>query len=178
MHWTRCRDVCTQFAAAPILSAGRVAGAVVLGSSLADVVVSFNRLSGAGLGVLIPKESGAAGSADGKLLPRLGYQVLGLSSAERNLPLLQELTALPAPPGGVTWLLLSHDDRQFELSFLALDATDGAAAPALLVVIDDLTQPLEDLGKSVWSRLQGELLASLVSLLLLALLVHAPLSSA
>ena len=175
MRWTRCRIVCTQFAAAPILSAGRVAGAVVLGSSLADVVVSFNRLSGADLGVLIAKASGTTGSADGKLLPRLGYQVLGLSGAERNLPLLQELTALPELPGGVAWVLLSHADRQFELSFLALDATDGAAAPALLVVIDDLTQPLEDIRKSVWSRLQGELLASLVSLLLLALLVHAPL---
>jgi hypothetical protein len=50
-----------------------------------------------------------------------------------------------------------------------------AAAPALLVVIDDLTQALADIRKSVWSRLQGELLASLFSLLLLALLVHAPL---
>jgi hypothetical protein len=61
MHWTRCEEVCTQFAAAPILSAGRVAGAVVLGSSLADVVVSFHRLSGADLGVLIP--AGRPGAA-------------------------------------------------------------------------------------------------------------------
>jgi hypothetical protein len=54
MHWTRCEQLCTQFAAAPILVAGRVAGAVVLGTSLADVVVSFHRLSGADLGVLVP----------------------------------------------------------------------------------------------------------------------------
>ncbi|MCP5247473.1 MAG: EAL domain-containing protein [Candidatus Accumulibacter sp.] len=171
MHWTRCQQRCTQFAAAPILSAGQVAGAVVLGSSLADVVVSFNRLSGADLGVLVPAANGEGKNA----LRELGLQVIGLSGAERNLPLLQQLTALPPMPGGSAWRLLSHDGKQFELSFIAIDAADGAAAPALLVVIDDLTQALADIRKSVWSRLQGELLASLLSLLLLALLVHAPL---
>ncbi|MCX7195978.1 MAG: hypothetical protein NTV37_08905, partial [Proteobacteria bacterium] len=39
MHWTHCRQTCTQFAAAPILSAGQVAGVVVLGSSLTEVIV-------------------------------------------------------------------------------------------------------------------------------------------
>ncbi|WP_313951731.1 EAL domain-containing protein [Accumulibacter sp.] len=171
MQWTRCEQVCTQFAAAPILSAGRVAGAVVLGSSLADVVVSFHRLSGADLGVLIP-----GGNREGKnVLSDLGLQVIALSSAERNLSLLHQLTAVPPLPGGRAWRLLSHDEKQFELSFLALDAPDGGASPALLVIIDDLTQALADIRKSVWSRLQGELAASLFSLLLLALLVHAPL---
>ncbi|WP_300453756.1 EAL domain-containing protein [Accumulibacter sp.] len=176
MHWTRCRrELCTQFAAAPVLFAGQVAGAVVLGSSLADVVVSFNRLSGADLGVLIPKENAPAASTDRNHLPKIGYQVLGLSSAERNLPLLQQLTTVPALPGGRAWGVLTYGEQQFELSFLVLDSLDGAASPPLLVVIDDLTQPLADIRKSVWSRLQGELLASLLSLLLLALLVHAPL---
>ena len=91
MHWTRCEHVCTQFAAAPILSAGKVAGAVMLGSSLADVVVSFHRLTGADLGVLVP-----AGNSTGEnLLPAIGLQAIGLSSAERNLPLLRHLSALP-----------------------------------------------------------------------------------
>lgn len=175
MHWTRCRDVCTQFAAAPILSSGQVAGAVVLGSSLADVVVTFNRLSGADLGVLIPKEFTTAHPGDRNLLPALGYQVLGLSSAERHLPLLHELTEVPPWVDGRARSMLSHGGQQFELSFLTLATADGAASPALLVVIDDLTQALADIRSSVWSRLQGELLASLLSLLLLALLVHAPL---
>ncbi|WP_291992211.1 EAL domain-containing protein [Candidatus Accumulibacter sp. ACC003] len=171
MQWTRCQDRCTQFAAAPILSAGQVAGAVVLGSSLADVVVSFFRLSGADLGVLVP-----AVSPEGKnILPHLGLRAIGLSSAERNLPLLEQLSEVPPMPGGRAWRLLSYGGRQFELSFMALDALDGASSPALLVVIDDLTQALADIENSVLNRLWGELLASLFSLLLLALLVHAPL---
>jgi hypothetical protein len=52
LNWMHCRQTCMQFAAAPILSAGQVAGVVVLGSSLSEVIVSFNRLSGADLGVL------------------------------------------------------------------------------------------------------------------------------
>jgi diguanylate cyclase (GGDEF)-like protein/PAS domain S-box-containing protein len=171
MHWTRCGQVCTQFAAAPILSAGRVAGAVVLGSSLADVVVSFHRLSGADLGVLVPVAEPAGKNA----LPALGLQVIGLSNTERNLPLLQQLTALPPLRGESVWRRLSYHDRQFELSFLTLAPSVEGQSSALLVVVDDLTQALADIRKSVWNRLRGELLASLLSLLLLALLVHAPL---
>ena len=175
MPWTRCRKRFTQFAAAPILSAGRVAGAVVLGSSLADVIVSFNRLSAADLGVLVPTGTLLGLPADKNFLPRLGLQVIGLSSAERNLPLLQQVEEIPPMPGGSAWRLLSYDGGQFELSFLALDTPLDASSPAIMVVIDDLTQALDDIRKSVWNRLRGELLASLLSLLLLALLVHAPL---
>ncbi len=172
VHWTHCATVCTQFAAAPILSGGRVAGAVVLGSSLADVVVSFSRLSGADLAVLVPRAEGAAMAGE-RALPQLGYHVLGLSRAERNLPLLHRLTALPDLPGGRAWQLRSSGEEDFELSFLSF--TTGGEVSPLLVVIDDVTQPLADIRASVWKSLRGELLASLLALLLLALLVHAPL---
>ncbi|WP_169065518.1 MULTISPECIES: bifunctional diguanylate cyclase/phosphodiesterase [Candidatus Accumulibacter] len=171
MHWTRCEQLCTQFAAAPILVAGRVAGAVLLGTSLADVVVSFHRLSGADLGVLVPVAMPAGNNA----LSALGMQVIGLSNAERNLPLLQQLTALPLLRGESAWRKLLYGGREFELSFLALDARDDAQSSALLVVVDDLTQARADIDKSVLDRLLGELAASFFSLLLLALLVHAPL---
>lgn len=172
MHWTRCVSQCTQFAAAPILAKGHVAGAVVVGSSLADLVVSFNRLSGADLGVLTPASQAMGRNA----LPRLGLQVIGLSRAERNLPLLEQLATLPAMPGGGSaWRLLSHDGNQFEVSFLSLDAPDVAPSPALLVVIDDITEALANIRKSVLNRLLGETLASVVALVLLALLVNAPL---
>jgi len=174
MHWTHCQTVCTQFAAAPILAAGQAAGAVVLGSSLADVVVSFSRLSGADLAVMIPATEAPTTPSE-RLLPRLGYQVLGLSRAERNLPLLQQLSSIPALPGGRAWQSLSTGDGEFELSFLSLDTGGDPGVSPLLVVIDDLTQPLADIRSSVWNRLRGELLASLLALLLLALLVHAPL---
>ncbi|MFZ1811855.1 MAG: cache domain-containing protein, partial [Candidatus Nitrotoga sp.] len=80
LHWMHCRQICTQFAAAPILSAGRVAGVIVLGSSLGEVIVSFNRLSGADLGVLAP----AGFVMDKNSLPNLGLQIVALSGSERN----------------------------------------------------------------------------------------------
>lgn len=171
IYWTNCREVCSQFAAAPILSAGKVAGAVVLSSSLADLVVSFSRLSGSNLGVLTPTES-----QEGKnLLPAVGLQVVALSNADRNLSLLQKLTVIPRMPSGRAWTSLTHEGRDYELSFLALNDTDVNSSPALLVVIDDLTQALADIRTAVWNRLLGELLASLLSLGLLGLLVNGPL---
>ncbi len=178
MHWTRCRDLCTQFAAAPILSDGKVAGAVVLGSSLADVVNSFRDLTLADLGVLIPAASSVAGTPhDEAFLPRLGLRVITLSNKGQDRPLLQQLVSIPslAGPPGYAHLSLPYAGRQYELSFLVLDAPDGARLPAMMVVIDDLTRTLAEIRSSVLNGLQGELLASLLSLLLLALLVHAPL---
>jgi diguanylate cyclase (GGDEF)-like protein/PAS domain S-box-containing protein len=178
MHWTRCRELCTQFAAAPILSDGKVAGAVVLGSSLADVVNSFRDLTLADLGVLIPAASSVAGTPhDEAFLPRLGLRVITLSNKGQDRPLLQQLVSIPslAGPPGYAHLSLPYAGRQYELSFLVLDAPDGARLPAMMVVIDDLTRTLAEIRSSVLNGLQGELLASLLSLLLLALLVHAPL---
>jgi len=171
MYWTQCRLTCTQFAAAPILSAGQVAGVVVLGSALTEVIVSFNRLSGADLGVLAP----GGLITDKNSLPNLGLQVVALSGSERNLPLLHQLRTLPPKKNRANWQLVPYQDKQFELSFVAMDDASGGHSDAKLVVIDDLTLSLTEIRESVVSRLQAEVATSLLSLLLLALLVHAPL---
>jgi PAS domain S-box-containing protein len=171
MHWMHCRQTCTQFAAAPILSAGQVSGVIVLGSSLTEVIVSFNRISGADLGVLAPNGL----ITDKKSLPDLGLQVVALSGSERNLPLLHQLRALPPKHNRTNWQLVPYHDKQFELSFVAMDNASGAHSDAMLVVIDDLTQSLIEIRESVLSRLQAEVETSLLSLLLLAFLVNAPL---
>ncbi|TXH30138.1 MAG: hypothetical protein E6Q94_10195, partial [Burkholderiaceae bacterium] len=176
--WTNCSEVCTEYAAAPILSAGKVAGAVVVGSSLAEVVNSFQRVTGADLGVLVPHVGPLSeASGDEAFLPRLGLRAIPLSSMGSHRPLLRQLQSLPQTPPGPAhaYLSLPYDGRQFELSFLVLDFPAAASRPATMVVIDDLTLALVDIHQSVVSRLQGELLVSLVSLLLLSLLVNAPL---
>ncbi|MDQ3267480.1 MAG: ATP-binding protein [Pseudomonadota bacterium] len=171
MHWTYCRQTCTQFAAAPILSAGQVAGVVVLGSSLTEMIVSFNRLSGADLGVLAPDGY----ILDKNSLSNLGLQVVALSGSERNLPLLHQLKVLPPKQSKTNWQVVPYQDKQFELSFVTMDDGSDVSSGAMLVVIDDLTQSLAEIRKSVASRLQAELATSLLSLLLLAFLVNAPL---
>ncbi len=171
LNWMHCRQTCTQFAAAPILSAGQVAGVVVLGSSLSEVIVSFNRLSGADLGVLAPNGL----NADKNSLPDLGLQVVALSGSKRNLPLLRQLPALPPKQSKANWQLVPYQGKQFELSFMPMDEAKGTYSGAMLVVIDDVTQAVAEIRKSVLSRLQAELATSLLSLLLLAFLVNAPL---
>ena len=166
MYWTHCRQTCTQFAAAPILASGRVAGVIVLGSSLTEVIVSFKRLSGVDLGVLTPNKL----ANDKNSLPDLGLQVVALSGSEKNLPVLRQLRALPSKQNGAGWQLVSFQDREFELLFVSADAQSDA----MLVVIDDLTQSLAEIRKSVLNRLEAELATLFLSLLLLAFLVNTP----
>jgi diguanylate cyclase (GGDEF)-like protein/PAS domain S-box-containing protein len=178
MHWTRCRTVCTEFAAAPILSFGRVHGAVVLGSSPADVVNSFPGVSGgADLGVIIPSGPQVGIAAGETLLPESGLRVIELSDKGKQRPLLRDLRSIPPLPPFPDHAHLSvpYEGKYFELSFLALATPSDASLPAMMVIIDDLTEALSEIRESVLRHLQGTLLASLLSLLLLAFLVHAPL---
>ncbi len=124
-----------------------------------------------------PDSEGGTGrrTADKNFLPRLGLQVIGLSSAERNLPLLQQVVAIPSLPGGGFGISAVSRWPAVRVVVSGSRCPDGAASPAMMVVIDDLTRTLAEIRSSVLNGLQGELLASLLSLLLLALLVHAPL---
>ncbi|MCM8594156.1 EAL domain-containing protein [Accumulibacter sp.] len=176
MHWTSCRQTCSQFAAAPILSEGQVAGAVVLGSSLADVVNSFQQVTNADLGVLVPATDRGALS-DNDILRQSGLRATLLSSKGKARPVLQQLASIPQipdPPGHAS-VSLSHEERHYELSFLALVPPDGKNVPPMMVVIDDLTGPLKDITDAVLLRLAGELAVSLASLGVLAWLVNSPL---
>lgn len=50
-----CRDQCLHYAAIPMVDRGRFAGAVVLSTSLQDIILAFRRLANSELAVLAPK---------------------------------------------------------------------------------------------------------------------------
>ena len=54
-----CQQGCTQYAAVPVLDEGGLAGVLLLGSTAADAVASFRRISGADLVILTSSDTGS-----------------------------------------------------------------------------------------------------------------------
>jgi len=48
-----CRDTCTQFAVVPLLNDGFTVGAAIIGSSLADAILSFKQFTNVDVGILV-----------------------------------------------------------------------------------------------------------------------------
>lgn len=169
--WLDCAQECTQFAAAPILAQGRVAGAAVVAGSLAGMIGSYRRLTGVDVGLLLPSPAAESGYA----VPGLGVTVAGVSGAEQNVPLLMSLTGLPAEREGRRWIKLQQGDRQFELAFRRV-AEMGKDRPApMLVVIEDVSAGYARIRTQALLRLGGETVTSLLALILLVILLNAPL---
>lgn len=169
--WLDCAQECVHSAAAPILAHGRLAGAVVVTGLLADMIVSFYRLTGVDIGLLSPMQ----GMADDMALPALGMRVAGLSGMDANLPLLKQLTRLPAEKDGKGWHELQYAGRNYELAFVRVDAAaDNSKAP-LLVVLEDVSDEYARIRSLALWQLAGNVSTSLLALLLLAFLLNNPL---
>lgn len=169
--WLECTQECTQFAAAPILAQGRVAGVAVVAGSLADMIGSFRRLTGVDVGLLSPTPDAAYGYA----LPRLGRSVVGISGMQQNIGLLRSLSELPVEKNGVRWIKLQQGDRQFELAFTPVGEENQDNRTPILVVIEDVSQGYAHIRTQALRWMGGQVATFLLALVLLAILLGAPL---
>ncbi|MDQ2695742.1 MAG: EAL domain-containing protein [Pseudomonadota bacterium] len=136
-----CRPLCLQYALVPILADGESIGAVLVGSSLADVVRGLRQVSGNDIGLLA--------STDDSLdtphrLPHWAVTVVALTESERNLPVLaaagRRFTLAEADAG----VRVELKDRTYEIRLIPLPNFTGTEA-ARLVVIVDITATLAEI---------------------------------
>ncbi len=167
--WLDCAQECLHSAAAPILSEGRVAGAVVVTGLLADMIVLYRQLTGLDIGLLT-----AIPATDSRTLPALGMRVAGLSGADRNFPLLARLSGLPPERGGKSWARVRQGERDFDIAFARVNPADGRASP-MIVVLEDVSAEYVRIRSQAWWQLSGNVVTSLLALALLVFLLNAPL---
>ncbi|MCF1183009.1 EAL domain-containing protein [Marichromatium gracile] len=151
----RGRDGCAHYLATPLLWQGRYAGSLVLGRSLADVLLDFNALTGAEVAV-----ASAAGEA--------AFPVL--THPEYSRPLLRAAgSALFALAADET-LELRHEGREFVLYRVV------ALAPGVdAYVINEVTEQRAGIRASTRDGLLLGLLGLLLSEGLLLLIMKPPL---
>jgi diguanylate cyclase (GGDEF)-like protein/PAS domain S-box-containing protein len=165
---------CIQYAVVPILANGRSVGALLVGSSLADVVRSFRQLSGSDIGLLV---SGVVhpGDDQARWLPHWNTHVVALTDTDQNLQVLQQMAALNPLDAAAEGVRSTVNDRSYEVMLIPLPRLVGSE-PAYLVVIADITATLNEIRKATGEIVIGGVAGWLLSELLLLAVLWMPMS--
>ena len=164
-----CFTQCKQYAAVPVLARGEYIGTILIGASLADVVLAFKKLADADIGLLTSNTAAPAGEYN---LPGWHSRLLALSGLQRNFETLRRASQQDsdASAGAITLYRVSHRQRDFEVVRFPIQATipDGYGE---WVMIFDVTDALAAIHHATWNGVTAGLIGLIVSELLLLLLL-------
>ncbi|MFQ5587789.1 MAG: EAL domain-containing protein [Nitrospiria bacterium] len=176
-----CKVICTQYVMAPILGGGKNIGAILLGASLAEVIVNFQQMSGYDVGVIVDgNESDVPDAVEQKEIARpirpWGKHVVALTSKELILPLLQAV-ALKTPSfdeikqgGNVLF-----ESKRYGVDVIALRGLSNPGSGHLVVVVD-VSENLREIRKATRQSLIAGILGLILSEALLLGILWTPMS--
>lgn len=173
-----CKVRCMQYVAVPLLAGRERGGVLLLGRSLADIVLTFRQISGDDIGVMVAE---ALHSGDGaksrRLLPRWSTRITALTNAERNLLILRSISESYSLEAMAHQPVLHHyAGRKYEVRLMPLKASTGEGDTARLVVISDVTRALSDIQAATRKILLAGLVGLMTSEALLLLLLWTPMA--
>lgn len=161
-----CRPRCLQYALIPTLDTSGNKQLMVLGLSLADVVLEFPGLAGADIAVLVA-QPGAGASYWGR------YQLAAISDAPSNEPKIRAVSEdadlLRLEQGGG----LNFGGRSYRFYARPLRAFNSLSEGYFLI-FSDTTEALADIKAQMQRLLAGGLTALLTALLLLLTILNRP----
>ncbi len=163
-----CRETCIQFTIAPLLVEGKKAGVVVMGISLADVLLAFKRIFGADIGLFIKAQTGAI-SQDDLDISQWDIQISALTNKERNHEILNTAAQTHPDINALTEGIQIHQNNQYQqIKLFPLESIE--ADKAHLVVITDVTVAVNNIHYSIWKIAFIGLLGLIFSQILLFLI--------
>ncbi|MGR6034242.1 MAG: EAL domain-containing protein [Candidatus Nitrosoglobus sp.] len=170
-----CKSKCIQYVAVPLLANDERAGVLLLGRSLADVVVTFHEISGDDIGVITTNELYPGSGVElYQSLPEWDVRVAALTNVKRNLLILQSVAKNYSLAAIDTQHVRQHyGDREYEIRLVSIDDAGGESPPQL-VVISDVTDALTDIRIATRQSLLGGFIGLVVSESLLLLLLGIP----
>ncbi|MBK1734306.1 hypothetical protein CKO15_03205 [Halorhodospira abdelmalekii] len=158
-----CRTYCLIYAAAPMAIGTETIGAILLGRTLTELVIAFERFSQLDLAILATAETGSPPLADGldERLLHEGGHIVAATHRDRTLPLLsQEVEPLAqlaqradreGQPTG--WHPALFAGAHYELMPIPLAGMSTDDGHALAVVIADVSAAHEQITAARWQNL-------------------------
>lgn len=172
-----CANECIQFAVIPVLGPGNRSWAMVLGVSLADVVLDFQRVSGADMGLIASGPIPNPGSADStRFLKNWRQRVVAVSNAGRNIPLLNTVASrfpFSQPIESAIYEFL--DGHELEVRLVPL-AGSPKVAQAHLVVIAEVTGQVQEIRETTHRNIALGIAGLIVAESLLLAVLWGPMS--
>lgn len=161
-----CHPGCAQYALVPALGRGGERLLMLLGTSLADVMLEYPGLSRGALALLIEQPGGAYWG---------GYRVAALSDAPSNEPKLRALSETATLPQLEQGRGLRFGGRHYRFSARPLSAF-GGVTPGYFLIFDDTTEALADIRSQLLRQLGAGLTALLAALAVLLSLMSRPMN--
>lgn len=170
-----CSRGCMQYAVLPILIEGKTRGVALLGTSLADVMLTFNQVSGMDV-ALIATDPIETDMDPSRTIPAWQARVAASTNAESTLPLLHRVARKDAgidalADGSRVWF----GGRGYEVSVIPLPGFANAGK-GHLVMIDDITASLNEINEAIRQHLALGVLGLFLSEALVLGLLWTPMS--
>lgn len=178
-----CNPRCIQYATVPMLAAdGETVGALLVGTSLEQMVWDFSRLSGSDtdIGLLILDEQMLATDAQERVLASWDAQVLSVTGStsqqrQQNLKVLRQAAANFSLRAASQGVLTAVNGHTYEVKLLPVPKLVFDTR-AYFAVIDDVTDTLEEIQAATQEIVVGGIGGWLLSELLLLGVLWKPLS--
>jgi len=170
-----CTNSCLQYVVAPVLgSTGGVKGALVLGASLADVVLGFKGVSGTDIGLLVETHSPTVDSP--QWLDHWNAKVIALTNSGQNLNLLRHLSGTEPSLAKLNEPAQTNfQNRQYQIRLFPL-AGFSQSDRAHLAIIADITGATQRIRDAIRHSVYVAVIGLVLSELLLLLILWAPMS--
>lgn len=163
-----CRENCMQYIIAPLLTDGKKAGVVVLGISLADVLLAFKRIFGADIGLLVSRADQLTQGNDPEAL-LWDFQISALTNREQNAQILKLASQLYSEISTLNdGVQVNWSDQFQQVKLLPLNSVETGRAH--LVVLTDVTTAVKNIHDSIWKIALIGLLGLVISEILLFLI--------
>ena len=163
-----CREKCIQYSVVPLLVEGRKVGAVVLGISLADVLLAFKRIFSADIGLLVEKQSHWP-HPDDLDISLWNIQISALTNKDRNHQILNMTSQLYPDVNRLHEGVQVHwNDLYQQIKLFSLDSVEPGNTH--LVVITDVTAAVNNIHDSIWKIALTGFIGLIISEILLLLI--------
>ncbi len=169
-----CGTVCGQYVISPLLFEGRTIGSLLLGRSIAELVLAFQQVTNSDLAIL--RQNPQLGASSFKIIEAWQTSIVAVSNPELNIPLLQGIaTEYPLQALATRYPTLAMNDHDYQFHALDLD-NEHSDNSLRFVVIRDLTIALRQIERATRASVVAGLAGLLVSVGLLLAVLWNPLA--
>ncbi|MFQ5559930.1 MAG: EAL domain-containing protein, partial [Nitrospinota bacterium] len=172
-----CSADCRLYAIVPMLANGRYMGTILLGSSLAEIVVNFKHISGVDIGLILPpdKSTDASGVAS-KVVPEWDMKIVAFTELTKNMPALKRAAQEnPNIKNQKKSVQISVQGRKYEVILTPLKGLTFSGA-GYWVFIEDITRYITQIESASRQSLQIGFWGVLFSELVLLSILWEPMS--
>ena len=172
-HLMVCTATCLYYYIVPILANGRSVAAVAVAASLADAILTFQRMTGTDIAILAPDTGEQARAFSQPLVPALKRRVLAASGGQHSIDILQNIALNHSGPGAPQRISVTRQNRHYEILPVPLSLGTRIGNPSM-VVIFDRTRNLQHLHAVAWQSASIGILGLFISELMLLTLLWFP----